>query len=165
MIKFLLIWSSVATVLATGIMSYITMATAIGPWIETVIVLLGTVLVHLLYRHATERTHLLGLSTAAAGMGGIIATACGFSFPTLYFLEPELFRTWLSNPLYFCTLMALLVLAASSVGLLVSHGVESTMLADESMTFSVGHLVEKMIVAQNQIRKAYELLAGIAGRM
>jgi len=158
---FLLLWSAITSILATAIMSYICMATPIGPWIETTIVLMGTITVHMVYRTAAKRTQALGLSTVAAGMGGIIATACGFSFPTLYFLKPDLFNAWLAQPVYFCAVMAGLVIAASCVGLLVAHSVAPRMLADPTMPFSIGQLTQKMIVAQNQIKKSYELVSGI----
>lgn len=161
MTTFLVVWSTMASLIATTIMSYICMATPIGPWIETTIVLIGSIIVHIFFETAATRTKILGLSTAAAGMGGIIATACGFSFPTLFFLQPEIFNAWLNQPLYFCAVMAGLVIAASSLGLLIAHIVESKMLAEPSMTFSIGQLTQKMIVAQNQIKKAYELIAGV----
>lgn len=161
MTKLVLVWAGVASILATAIMSYICMATPIGPWIETTIVLLGSIIVPLFCRTALARTHALGLSTAAAGMGGIIATACSFSFPTLFFLQPDLFNVWLAEPFYFCAIMAALVLAASALGLLVAHVVESKILAEPSMPFSIGQLTQKMIVAQNQIKKSYELAVGV----
>lgn len=161
MVILLTLWSIVATLLATAIMSYITMATAIGPWIETIIVLLGIILVHTLFRQVIDKTKFLGLSTAAAGMGGIIATACGFSFPTIYFLDPQLFNSWLAHPVYFCSLMAALVIVASALGLFIAQIAEPAMLSNSKMSFSVGQLVQKMIVAQNQLHKAYELIFGI----
>lgn len=158
---FIFIWSTVATIIATAIMSYICMATPIGPWAEPTILLLGSLLVRLVYKTVSDRSTALGLSVAAAGMGGIIATACAFSFPTLFFLQPALFNAWLAQPLYFCALMAGLVIVASALGLLVAHVLEPSMLNTESMPFSIGQLSHKMIVAQNQVKKSYELFAGM----
>ncbi len=158
---FVFIWSIIVTVIATAIMSYICMATPIGPWAEPTILLLGSLLIRFVYKTVSDRVAALGLSTAAAGMGGIIATACAFSFPTLYFLQPVLFNAWLAQPIYFCTIMAALVITASALGLLVAHVVEPTVLSSESMPFSIGQLSHKMIVAQNQIKKSYELFAGM----
>lgn len=156
-----ILWSFIATLLATAIMSYITMATAIGPWIETVIVLLGTILIHTFLRTLKDKEQFLGLSTAAAGMGGIIATACGFSIPTVYFLKPTIFAQWLAHPYYFCSIMGSLVIAASALGLLVAHLFEPDLLSNPKMSFSVGQLVHKMIAAQNQLHQAYQLMLGM----
>lgn len=158
---FTILWSAIVTILATAIMSYICMATPIGPWIETTILLISAMVIHIFAPHITQRTQILGLSTVAAGMGGIIATACAFSFPTLFFLQPDLFNSWLSSPFYFCTLMAFLVITASTLGLLVAQVVEPSLLTQPNMPFSIGQLTQKMIVAQNQIKKSYELFWGL----
>ncbi len=151
------------SIFSTAVMSFIAMATPIGPWIETTLVLIGTLIFRVgmqKFMQPTRVNRALGLTTIAGGIGGIVATACGFSFPTLYFLNKSLFNSWLQTPSYFCAIMAGLVLAAGSLGLIIAHVFEDSMLHDETMRFSVGELVQKMIEAQNQVRKSIELLIG-----
>ena len=147
---------------ATAILSYISMAVMIGPWIEPTIVLVATLISAFFLRKIYEKEHnqAIALVTSGASIGGILATACGFSFPTLYFLDPELFTSWLQSPLYFVSFMAGLSFIAGAFGFLVAQFFEYDLLVTEKMEFPVGQIVYRMIFAQNQIKKAIELAAG-----
>src|SRR5262245_14766476 len=98
---------------STAVISYVAMATPIGPWMEMTLGLLGTIIFQLFLSRAAviTRMHSLALVTAAGGIGAAVAMACAFSFPTLYFLDPNLFGLWLQQPLYFAALLAGLVIA------------------------------------------------------
>ncbi len=159
LIPFLTIFFSIC---ATAILSYISMAVMIGPWIESTIVLLATLLFGVFARSlaAQTRSKSIALITAGSSVGGIIATACGFAFPTLYFLNPELFASWISSPLYFSTVMATLTLCAGALGLLIANLFEHSLIVTEQLPFPIGELSYKMISAQNNTRKAWELGAG-----
>lgn len=149
---------------STAIMSYIAMAVPIGPWIEATLVLLGSLIFRFVIRTvAKEANAAIALAVAAGGIGGIAATACAFSFPTLYFLSPELFNSWLASPWYFSALMGGLVLAAGGFGILMAQAFEKSLVIDQKLPFAVGAMVHKMISAQNQIRKAGELIIGFLG--
>lgn len=143
---------------ATAVMGYISMATPIGPWIAPTIVLLAMLLLKLI--PTKQPSHAIAFITIASSIGGILATACGFSYPTLYFLDPFLFKSWLSDPLYFCFILSGLSLAAGAFGLLVAHLLEHRLIVEEKLSFPIGQLVYKMIAAGDQIKKAYELTAG-----
>jgi hypothetical protein len=147
---------------ATAVLSYISMAVMIGPWIESTIVLFATLFFGLFARHlaAQSRSKSIALVTAGSSVGGIIATACGFAFPTLYFLDEKLFSSWLSSPLYFSAIMAALTLSAGALGLLIANLFEQPLLVTEQLPFPIGELSHKMIAAQNNTRKAWELGAG-----
>ncbi|MGC2310978.1 MAG: hypothetical protein WA432_05150 [Candidatus Babeliaceae bacterium] len=148
--------------LATAIMSYISMAMPIGPWIESTLVLLGALIFHgILKLSLSKRTAALGLTTVAGGIAGSSAIACAFAFPSLYFLDMPLFNTWMNSPFYFFGIMAALVIAAGSFGFLIAHIFEEKFLRDTTMTFPIGQLVAKTIAAQNQLRKAIELVGGM----
>ena len=135
------------------------MAVMIGPWIESTIVLLATLFFGLFARHlaAQSRSKSIALVTAGSSVGGIIATACGFAFPTLHFLDEKLFSGWLHNPFYFSTVMAALVLSAGALGLLIANLFENQLLVIDQLPFPIGELSHKMISAQNSARKAWEL--------
>ena len=103
----ILLVSVLLSIFSTAVMAYITMATPIGPWIEPTLVLLSTIIFRFIFRWSNSQkyyTNALGLSTSSGAIGGILATGFGFAFPTLYFLDPILFKSWLDNPVYFILL-------------------------------------------------------------
>jgi len=143
-------------------MSYISMATPIGPWIASTLVLIA-MLVYKVLRQKDHVSEQLALVTVAGSIGGILATAMGFSFPTLYFLDPILFNEWMSKPFYFCTVLAAFAFVAGWFGLWIANVVEHKFIVEEKLAFPIGQLVQKMIAAQNQVRKAWELMIGFVG--
>lgn len=159
----LVIFTSILfSLFSTAIMSYISMAAPIGPWVELIVVFLATMLFRVGFGYYTSERlkYAVGMTTAAAGIGGIVATACGFAFPTLYFLNTELFDAWLGSPLFFCGVMSGIVLVAGGFAFVVVYFLQDKMLADENMSFPIGQMVRKTIVAQNQLRKSIELFTG-----
>jgi len=151
------------SIFSTAVMSYIAMANPIGPWIELILVLLATLIFRfiLCYKLPYKLKNGIGLTTAAGGISGITATVCGFSFPILYFLNKEIFNSWLSNPVHFCALLGGLVIAAGGFGFLIANILEKRFLEDsDRMPFPIGKMVSKMISAQNSARKAIELAIG-----
>lgn len=146
-------------------MSYIALAASIGPWIETTLVLCSMAL---LYNIARTRSAIayqqsVGLVTAAGGIGGILATGLAFSLPTLYFLSPEIFMHWMSNPLFFATVVSFFCLAAGSFGLVMATFFEDNLLLEQKMKFPIGELVHAALSAQGQLKKALELAVGFGG--
>ncbi len=150
--------SIILSIVATATMSYIAMATPIGPWIAPMLVLFSLLLFRLFYKKIKHAA--IVVSVSAGSVGGIVATACGFSFPTLYFLNPELFATWLAQPVYFASVLALLVLGAGWLGIWIANVTEHKLLVQEKLAFPIGQLIYKMITAQEQVQKAYELMIG-----
>lgn len=163
--KFTLFLALLFTVVATSIMSYISMATPIGPWVETIIILGGILLFQVIRQIITIPVGALGFATGAAGIGGIVATACGFSFPTLYFLDKSLFVSYLSEPLYFSALMAGLVLAGGLYGYCIALCYQHEFLATEGMSFAIGELNAKMINAGHSIKQATVLGIGFVSSL
>jgi len=104
----------------------------------------------------------IALVTTAGSVGGIVATACAFSFPTLYFLDPNLFNAWMAQPFYFASVLAALTISAGGFGLWIANVLENKFIVQEELAFPIGQLAHKMIAAQHQVRKAYELMAGFA---
>lgn len=102
-----IIVSFLLSVFSTAVMSYIAMATPIGPWIAPTLVLLALVLMRILGTRGSLDTR-IAYATTSGSVGGILATACGFSFPAIYFIDPALFAGWMARPVYFCTSLGLL---------------------------------------------------------
>lgn len=148
---------------ATAIMSYISMATVIGPWIDTTLVLMG-MLIFSVFRSwysDTAMRRALGLSTAAGGIGGILATGVGFSFPTLFFVDNARFCALLSSPFLWVITVSSVAFAAGALGLVIAHAFEYTFIIKEELAFPIGELVYKMINAADSMRKAWMLCAGL----
>ena len=152
-----IILSVFLSLFSTAVMSYVALATPIGPWIAPTLVFIVFLLSKLVTTIAMAD---IAYAVCAGSIGGIVATACAFSFPTLYFLDPGLFNAWMQSPLFFCGVLGGLAFLAGVVGLLVADWSEKTLIDSQGLSFPIGQLIEKMIVAQNQIRKAYELMAG-----
>lgn len=150
--------TAVFTFIATGVMSYISMATPIGPWIAPTLVLIQLPLFHMF--RVSRAAHRIALITAGASIAGIIATAVGFSFPTLYFAQPELFETWMQSPLYFASVLAALVLCAGSFGIWIANIMQEQFSVVEKLDYPIGQLLSKMMAAAENVRKAYQLMVG-----
>ncbi|MBA3751693.1 OPT/YSL family transporter [Candidatus Dependentiae bacterium] len=150
---------------STAIMSYIAMATVIGPWIETTLVLAGLLIFYGFKRWYSDKLILrgLGLSTAAGGIGGILATGCGFSFPTLFFIDNGTFCTLLHNPFLWVFTVGSLAFAAGSLGLVAAHVFEHSLLVKQNLPFPIGELVYKMMNAADSMQKACMLAMGLVG--
>lgn len=150
---------------STSVMSYIAMATPIGPWIAPTIALICMLIFKMFLYSSAKRTHAIALATIGGSIGGIIAIACGFSYPTLYFLDPTLFNSLMAQPVYFVLLLFGLVFCAGALGFVIATLVEENFIVEQEMAFPIGVLVHKMIVAQNQAKKALELVIGFFSTM
>lgn len=148
---------------SVAIMTYVSMATPIGPWVELIIVLASTMAFRFIFGYTTSERlkNAVGLTTVAAGVAGIVAIVCGFTVPTLYFLDPVLFMQWLDRPYYFSALIGAAICSGGGLAFTIVGIFGDRMIADERFQFPVAQMVSKMIVAQNQLRKALELCAGI----
>nr|MBA2307059.1 hypothetical protein [Candidatus Dependentiae bacterium] len=163
MVFLTLVVSILFSFFATAIMSYISMATVIGPWIDTTLVLMGMLIFSLFRRWYTENAmkRALGLSVAAGGIGGILATGAGFSFPTLFFVDNPTFCALLSNPIAWASTVGLTAFAAGSLGLVIAQAFEHTFIVKEELAFPIGELVYKMVNAADSMRKAWMLGSGL----
>ena len=150
--------SFILSVFSTTVMSYISMATPIGPWIAPTLVLLALLLSKILRSSLSNGTFALVIS--AGSIGGIVATACGFYFPTLFFLDQSLFNAWMARPFFFITTLASLSFIAGWFGLIMANIFEHSLIIEQQLSFPIGQLVYKMITAQHQIKKMYELVIG-----
>lgn len=155
--------ASCFSLFAVVVIGYISMSTGIGPWIELVVALLVLPCARLfcVKKDIKKGAALIGLSAAAAGIGGITATAYGFTLPTLYFLDKNLFLSWLSQPLYFFLITAGLVLVSGLFSFAITTLFGDALLADPKMPFPIGQLVARVIGAQQSLRQSLELVLGM----
>lgn len=161
-----MLWLLILIILAfsffsTAIMSYVAMATPIGPWIETTLVLLGMLLLVPLKKYISrDSSSVLGIITASGGIGGILATACAFSIPTLYFIDKEIFNRLLESPVIFISKISLLAASAGFFGYILAHMWEDEFIEKQNLAFPIGELIYKLIYAKDKFNKAFQLGLG-----
>ncbi len=143
-------------------MSYIAMATPIGPWIASTLVLIA-MLVYKIVKERQDVSEKIALATASGSVGGIMATAMGFSLPTLYFLDQGLFNAWMAQPWYFAGVLSALAFVAGWFGIWIANIIEYKFIVEENLAYPIGQLVYKMIAVEQQVRKAWELVIGFVG--
>ena len=141
---------------STAVMSYVSLATPIGPWITPTLACI-TLLANQFFIFTLQK---MSYALCAGSIGGIIATACAFSFPTLYFLDTTLFNNWMAQPFFFCSILSIFCFIAGIFGLLIADISEKMLIKDQQLSFPIGQLVYKMIETKNNIKKAYELMFG-----
>lgn len=139
------------------------MATATGPWIEPTLVFIGIIIFRFFSpsRSSSTTDQSIGLSTIAGSIGGIVAIACGWTIPTLYFLDKAYFNHLLEHPILFCATISILVVTAGLLGFCFAQLLERELIVSQKISFPIGELVNKMIYAHGQARKTLELVAGI----
>jgi hypothetical protein len=163
MLSISLILAIVLSLFSTAVMSYISMAVPIGPWIAPTLVLCSIFFFKLLGRAGVAYNRTIACAVAAGSIGGIVATALAFSFPALYFLDPILFNQWMHQPFYFCLVMGALALSGGWFGLWIANMSEHALIDEQGLDFPIGQLVYKMIAVHAQVRKAIELMVGFIG--
>lgn len=149
--------------LATAIMAYISLAVPIGPWIEPTLVLVGTLILSASVRFfssTAQQKSVLAYAVIGGGIAGIAATACAWSIPALYFLQPTLFAEWLAHPWYFAAIYAALVVSAGGFGLLLARWYERPLLDNQTLVFPIGQMVFQSLNFTQSIAKGWQLLAG-----
>lgn len=157
--KLMIVTSIILSIFSTTVMSYIAMATPIGPWIAPTIILCA-LLIYAWFYQGKQLQYAQALTTVSASVGGILATAYGFTFPTLYFLDARRFDQYIAYPAYFCTLCTIFAGAAGWYGIWLARCMQPIILKQESLPFPIAQLMYKMIAIQQELNKAYELAAG-----
>lgn len=155
------------SVFSTIVLSYISIATMVGPWIAPTLVLIG----HNVFSFMRTKTppeqaakNLAWMQAIGAG-GGIIATGVGFALPMLYFLAPDVFASWLTSPWYFMSIIMALCLTAGGLGLIVGRWLKQRLLVEQQLPFPVSKLTVQTITSQNHPQQSRQLMQGILGTL
>lgn len=148
------------------------MATMIGPWIAPTLVLMAGLVLKIAHGQASglnppvDRTRDLVLIQTVGSVGGIVATAAGFTLPTLYFLDRPTFNCMLSNMPSFCLIIGLLCLSGGSLGILLGRAFRHKFLAksneNSELSFPVSQLIYKTITSQSQAKQTKQMLFGFS---
>lgn len=149
------------SIFSTTVMSYITLATPIGPWMGPTLALMGVVLLQSFGNKISKKNILLAVISGS--IGGILATALCFAFPTFYFLNQTMFNVWITQPVKAISALAALCFIAGGLGLWVAYLFEETLLAQKELTFPVGRLVYEVVNASDQKNNSRQLMGGFFG--
>ncbi|MBM3893006.1 hypothetical protein FJ365_01220 [Candidatus Dependentiae bacterium] len=150
------------SVFATLILSYISIATMVGPWIAPTIVLICHILLAGM-RNGKKKTSWLVSIQAIGGGGGIIATGIGFAFPMLYFLDPGTFKTLMASPGHFCLFLSVLCIVAGGLGLVLGNYLTPSLVDAQALPFPVSNLTTQIATTDSSREQTGMLLGGIIG--
>lgn len=159
---FLLIAGSVVlSFLSTVVMSYLAISIEVTFWVAPIISLLMLLLsVFLLGKRLSQDSVVMLL--AAGSLGEMIGLAIGFSWPTLYFLHKNIFLQWMESPVFFASMITMLVVAAGSLAAIITRLLWPRL---KRLSFPTARVVYRMIYKfeksdSNQMVKGM-LLSGV----
>ncbi|MFH0898972.1 MAG: hypothetical protein V1855_05310 [bacterium] len=155
------------TILSTAILSYISLATMLGPWIAPFLILLSNLLVSLRFKKKSPLTikqEIISIQAIAAG-GGIIAVGIGFAVPVLYFLDKQAFICWLQDPYRFCWLIMAVCISAGSLGIFLGRRFIATLVDQNDLPFPVSKLTYKVMIVKEQLQQTLSMFAGIVSSL
>ena len=153
----LVFYSILLSIFSTSVMTYITLATPIGPWMGPTLALLALVL----FRPFVSSHKELLLPVCAGSLGGIVATGVSFSFPTIYFLNKTFFDSFVSCPQFFLLTIAGLILSAGGVGLFLAQYCASSLIDEQNLSFPIGKLEYKVLSAEHSSTQKKHLGIGL----
>ena len=164
---FTIILGCLLAVFSTIILSYISIATMVGPWIAPTIVLITSIIIKLRQRITLTQTDIKSIITiqAIASGGGIIAVGVGFALPVLYFLAPETFNSWLSDHNHFCTLISATCLSSGSFGIFLGRIFAPRVTTNPNLPFPISQLTYKAATSQTQNQQSKMFLGGISATL
>jgi len=139
-------------------MLYIAMATPLGPWIEPVLAIALTGIMHLISRNYRAHSSIITI-TSAAGIAGISGVAVAFAYPTYRFLAYQNFNEWVQHTTSFIGTLTMLICAAGAFAFLLAEWMEDYTLT-EPFPFPVSKVVTEAITAFDTAKKGIYLLAG-----
>lgn len=161
---FVLFLGIIFTILSGAILSYISMATMIGPWIAPAIVLASSLIFKLKHNNTDkiQQNKALSIIQTIGSVGGIIGVAIGFSLPTLYFLDQNAFNLLTQNAFSFAGMIFVLCLAAGGFGIWLARAFADKLVIKENLSFPVSKLIYEIITSQSQDKQAKQMLFGFS---
>jgi hypothetical protein len=151
------------SIVSTSILTYISISIMIGPWIHSFIIVMVSLIFKIFYKDLDEKSRLYNISiiTLGSSIGGILATAIGFAFPTLYFLDSNLFNSWLSKPFYFMSVIFFISLTGSLIAYSSVLFFQNEMLFLRRLPFAIGTISYDLIISVSNLKRAYYLFHGL----
>jgi hypothetical protein len=145
------------------VMTYVSLAVPIGPWIDPTLALLAFIMMQILswLRHKQVNEHPFLVAIAGGGIGGVIGTAAAWSFPTLYFLDTARAQLWLAHPVQCVGAISAVIVIAGGFGLVIARLLGTGMSIDRAISFPVAQLVVKTIESRDHITHIISLIGGV----
>lgn len=143
---------------ASSVMMYIALATSIGPWVGPLLVLLIPLLLKIFFLRMTTFNQVAAV--IGGSIGGILATACAFSLPAIYFVDSVLYNQWLLSPCYFIGSVSLICFLAGAFGIFCADRYEVRFDFEQQGTFPSAHLIFGMLQSADQHVQRLKLLCG-----
>ncbi len=144
------------------ILAYVSMATGAGPWIAPTLVLMASVLLKMRQKvqKPEEINRDLALIQSIGAVGGIVAVGIGFTLPMLYFLDKEIFDSWVQAPFKFCSLITVVCIVGGGFGIYLARMFSEKLIIKENLNFPVSRLTYRMITTQSQGKQLKDMLVG-----
>nr|MBP9765354.1 hypothetical protein [Candidatus Babeliales bacterium] len=141
--------SVIFSVISTGMMSYLTMNTQVGPWVAPVFSVVCMTFMMPLFSTEWLRKYAVVI-ICAGSIGGMVGTCLGLSFPSFYFLHPKTFEIWISSPYIYVYVLSGFILAAAAYAFLISYVMRRYYIDKASYDFPMSQLVHDVIVVRRQ---------------
>lgn len=162
---FILFIGTGLSMLASAILLYISIATAIGPWIAPTLILISSIIFKIFHKKGIETPQHLTMISALASGGGIISVGIGFSLPMLYFLSPETFQILISSPWLFILKISCTILLAGGFGIFIGKFFAKTILKKDDLPFPISKIAYQIATAQADDKDGKRLLYGITSTL
>jgi hypothetical protein len=157
----LIIWLPLTVILSalSGlIMTFISLAVPVGPWMHVTILLVMMAIARMLRAEYAQALYV----TSAISVSASVATAMGFCFPTWYFLAPEEFLVLLSNPFRFCMVSVASIGLTAGWAYILASIKGAYISAHDQRSYPVGQLMYTVYSAAGSAAQALQVGAGIA---
>jgi hypothetical protein len=148
------------SVISTGMMSYLTMNTQLGPWVAPVFVVVCMVFAIPFVKSKWFYEHAV-VSIAAGSVGGMIGICLGLSFPCFYFLHRPLFESWVSSPIHFCLVIFCFVMIAALYALFLGYFLRHYFLHQPRAKFPMSQVVHDVLFVDVSQKSHHRMLAGL----
>ncbi|MBP7854839.1 hypothetical protein KAZ82_02750 [Candidatus Babeliales bacterium] len=156
----MMVMSIFFSVMSTGMMSYLTMSTQIGPWVAPVFVVVCMVFVIPFIKSKWFYEHAV-VAIASGSVGGMIGICLGLSFPSFYVLHKNLFESWVADPVKLCFLIFGFVVCAGLYALFLSYFLRHYFLHKSDLTYPMSQLVYDVIFIDKHQKSHHRMLAGV----
>lgn len=152
--------SIVLSFLSACMMAYNAMAIQIAPWVAPVVAITIMIVLLQMVQRKWFKEHVV-IAIAAGSLGGMVGMCVGLSWPTLYFLQPDVFATWMQSPLTFSGMIFALVFSAGSLAFVITHLLRYHLIIKQEMNFPMSLLVHNIIYAQQKTQSFTLMIHGL----
>jgi len=153
----------VLAVLMTMSGVYITLRMNAFMWASILTALMAMGIYKVLKLEKDASVHEINIAQTTASTGGILAAGICFTIPAIYFLDPELFDTFTSDPGSFIFKIFVLALVGGIMGVLFSAYLRRNMIIEEKLPFIIGEATADTIKAGEKGGRKIKILLSAFG--